>query len=63
MEEQNNALEGRKTLIVNAVIAAASLYPPVGTWVSQNPETVLQIIAGVNILLRLVTKGKVRLWK
>lgn len=63
MEEKTNILEGRKTLIINLLISASALYPPVGEWVSANPELVLQIMAGVNIGLRLITKGKVRLWK
>lgn len=61
--ETKSPLEGRKTLIVNAIIALSALYPPVGGWVSENPELVLQILAGVNIALRLITKGKVRLFK
>ena len=51
-----------KTLIVNAVIALASFYPPVGEWVTSNPETSLQILAGLNLILRLITKGRITLF-
>ena len=51
-----------KTLIVNAIVAVASLYPPVGEWVSANPDTALQGLALINLILRLVTKGKVVLF-
>ena len=57
----NTALEGRKTLIVNAIVALASLHPTVGAWVQENPEAVLQVFAVINIALRFATKGKVRL--
>jgi len=51
-----------KTLIVNALIALASLYPPVGGWVQANPETALQLLALVNFALRFITKNKVSLF-
>lgn len=57
----NTALDGRKTLIVNAIVALAAFYPPVGEWVQAHPELVLQAIAIINIGLRFATKGKVRL--
>lgn len=59
--EKQNPLEGRKTLIVNAIIALSALYPPVGNFVQENPQMVLTGLAAVNIVLRFVTKGKVRL--
>jgi hypothetical protein len=61
MEPKINLLEGRKTLIVNAVVALSALYPPIGDFVSNNPEIVLNGLALVNIALRFITKGKVRL--
>ena len=51
-----------KTLIVNAIIAVASLYPPVGEWVQSNPDTALQALAVINFVLRLVTKNKIVLF-
>lgn len=62
MNGNANLLDGRKTLIVNAIIALAALYPPVGEWVKAHPEIVLQGIALVNIGLRFATKGKVRIF-
>jgi hypothetical protein len=63
MNETPKPLEGRKTLLINAIIAFSALYPPVGEFVQANPELVLNGVALVNIVLRFVTKGKVRLFK
>jgi hypothetical protein len=51
-----------KTLIVNAIIALAALYPPVGHWVSQHATLVLEAIGYANIALRLVTHSRLSLW-
>lgn len=61
--ETKPAHEGRKTLVVNAIIALSALYPPVGDFVRANPELVLNGIAALNIVIRFATKGKVRLFK
>lgn len=55
-------LVASKTVIVNAIVALAAFYPPIGEWVSANPSLSLQILAGINFALRLVTKGKVVLF-
>lgn len=52
-----------KTLWVNAVVAVAALAGQdwlVG-WLKANDMVVLAIVAGVNILLRLVTKDKIQI--
>lgn len=59
---QTKPLEGRKTLIVNAIVAASALFPPVAEFVQANPQLVLAVLGGVNLVLRFVTKGKVRLF-
>ena len=46
-----------KTLWVNLIIAGVAFFPAVKESVS--PDVVIQIVAGVNLLLRLVTKGSV----
>jgi hypothetical protein len=51
-----------KTLIVNAVIGLAALYPPAADWVSHNATLALSIIGIANVALRLVTKGRVTLF-
>lgn len=51
-----------KTAIVNAAIALAPLYPPAMTWIQANPALTLQIIVGVNFILRLVTHARVSLF-
>jgi len=52
-----------KTLWVNAVVAVAALAGQdwlVG-WLKANDMVVLAVVAGVNILLRLVTKDKIQI--
>lgn len=51
-----------KTVLLNALIGLAVFYPPVGAWVQQHPDLTLQILAGINVLVRLGTKGKVALF-
>ena len=52
-----------KTLWVNFLAAVfAIVFPPVTDWIAANPEAVISIFAGINILLRIVTKDKVQLW-
>jgi hypothetical protein len=63
-QQKNNSMNTKsvftsKTAIVNLVIALSAFYPPVGAWVSANPDAVLQGIAVVNIILRFATKDKV----
>jgi hypothetical protein len=55
-------LVGKKTLIVNAVIALAALYPPLAEIVSKHPVMTLQAITYANIVLRFLTKGRVSLF-
>lgn len=52
-----------KTLWINLAVAAMAIfYPPAGDWMTANAEIVVSIVAGVNILLRLVSKDKLVLW-
>jgi hypothetical protein len=51
-----------KTAILNALAAVAMFYPPVSGFVSSNPELVVGGLTLVNIILRFVTKEKVRLF-
>jgi len=50
-----------KTLWANALIALSAFYPPVGAWMAGNADLVLQLLAGLNILLRILTKDKLSL--
>ena len=51
-----------KTLWVNAIAAVLAIaYPPAQTWMSANTDIVFSGLAGINILLRLVTKDKLGL--
>ena len=51
-----------KTAVVNAIIALAPLYPPAELWIEHNATTTLVVIGLVNILLRVITKGKIVLF-
>jgi len=50
-----------KTLWVNALTAVAALIPGVGDWVRENPTIFMTVFAVVNMILRLVTQGRVAL--
>ena len=58
-EPEGKQLWKSKTLWVNLVMAVAAFIPGVGEWVSTNPEAAGIIVAGVNGVLRLITKDKV----
>lgn len=52
------------TVLVNTAIGLGSLfYLPMSAWIIANPDVAGAIMAGVNILLRIRTKGKVTLSK
>lgn len=55
-------LVGKRTLIVNAIIALAALHPKAQAFVQAHPMAVLQGIGIVNAVLRFLTKGKVTLF-
>ena len=48
-----------KTLLVNAIVAGLAFFPSVAKSIS--PETIMQGMAVINIILRLVTKDKIGL--
>ncbi len=50
-----------KTLWANWLIATLAFIPSVGDWVASNPQAMTVVFAGVNILLRFVTKDKLQL--
>lgn len=61
--EEGKKLWLSKTLWTNVLVAAAAMFAPgVSNWISANPETMVMIWAGVNALLRLVTKEKLSLY-
>jgi hypothetical protein len=59
--DESKRLYKSKTVWVNLVMAVAAFIPGVGEWVSQNAEAAGAIVAGINVVLRLVTKEKVSL--
>jgi hypothetical protein len=60
---QSKPLVQSKTLIVNGVIALAALYPPAAEWVSHHAVLTLSIITYANIVLRLITKDRLTLFR
>ena len=48
-----------KTNWTGLLIALASFFPSVHTWVAANPDAFMQIVAGVTMILRFVSKGKI----
>lgn len=51
-----------KTVVINAIIAVAALFPSAAAFVSQNPSAVLAGIGFVGIVLRFATNGKISLY-
>jgi len=50
-----------KTVIVNLIMALSAFVPSVNAYLVANPEIVMSVLAGVNILLRFFTKEKISL--
>ncbi len=50
-----------KTVIVNLIMALSAFVPSVNVYLVANPEIVMSVLAGVNILLRFFTKEKISL--
>jgi len=51
-----------KTLWMNFLAGGLALfYPPAADWIAANPAMIVGIFAGINILLRLITKEGVQL--
>lgn len=51
-----------KTVWVNLVAAILALvYPPAGEWIASRPEVTMGLFAGLNVILRLISKDKISL--
>lgn len=48
-----------RTVIVNAIIAAAAFYPPAREYFQANPELTLSAIGAIGVFLRFITRGRV----
>lgn len=48
-----------KTIIINALMAAAAFYPPALAWMQANMELVVSAFGILNIILRTITKDKI----
>ena len=61
MEDAKKPWES-KTVLVNSVVAAASLYPPASEWIAKNPDIFSCAIAFINLALRSMTGDGIS-WK
>lgn len=50
-----------KTLWTNLVMAVLAFFPGTQSFVAGNPELFVWVFAGVNVLLRFLTKDKIQL--
>jgi hypothetical protein len=57
----NKSILLSKTFWLQVVTVGAAFFPQVQEWLSTNPETVVGVIAALNVLMRFATKGKVGL--
>lgn len=48
-----------KTNWIALVVAIAAFFPPVSSWISENPEIFAQVTAGLFFLLRMMSKDKI----
>lgn len=48
-----------KTNWVALVTAVMSFFPSIGDWVANHPEIFMQAVAGITVVLRWITKGKI----
>jgi len=49
-----------KTLWINALIGVLAIaYPPASAWIVAHPEVATGIFAGINVVLRLITKDAI----
>lgn len=51
-----------KTLLANAVVLAAALYPPTAAYMTAEPTAAVVAIGLLNLLLRLVTRNRLVLF-
>lgn len=58
---ENKPIYQSKTFWTNVLLALLPLFPGVGAQVAAHPEYMGYLFAGVNILLRLISKDKVSL--
>jgi len=50
-----------KTLWINVIMAGTAFIPGVHEWLSHNPEAIGLFFAGVNFVLRFISKDKITL--
>ncbi len=50
-----------KTILANAVVGLASLFPPASSWISANPEAFTFGMGVLNMVLRCLSEKKISL--
>ena len=50
-----------KTIWTNLLMAVLAFFPDAQDWIADYPQLVMLLFVGVNVILRLVTKGKIEL--
>ena len=50
-----------KTVWMNLIVAIAAFVPPVQDWIGKNPEQFAWVFTAINVVLRLISKGKITL--
>lgn len=58
----NKTVLQSKTFWVQILTVVCAFIPQVQSWVSQNPETFVGVLAAVNVIVRFATSGKVTLF-
>lgn len=48
-----------RSIIFNLLFALSAFYPPVGNWMKDHVEILASIWGGLNVVLRMLTKGKI----
>lgn len=48
-----------KTIWTNIILAVVAFIPPVQSFLAANPDTIVYVFVVINLLLRLITKGKI----
>ena len=59
MKKALDSLDGFKTLITSILVIAATFFPPVQQWISENPQESATLTSALYIILRIFTKKSV----
>jgi hypothetical protein len=57
--EENKKIWQSKTNWVALIVAISAFIPSVSNWIGQNPTAFAEIVAGLMMVLRMISKGKI----